>query len=79
MLGLNFTYVLLNSVSVKNWDSLKCLSTTGQKRSPVPILSILMLFLELMPNEHLRYESSAKSSFLYNSSLGHLHMKDFTV
>ena len=31
VLGLNFTYVLLNSVSVKNWDSLKCLSTTRAK------------------------------------------------
>lgn len=36
-----------------------------------------MVFLEVIPNEHLRCESSAKSSFLYNSSLGHLHMKDF--
>lgn len=36
-----------------------------------------MVFLEVMPSEHLRCESSAKSSFLYNSSIGHLHMKDF--
>lgn len=30
-LGLNFAYIPLNSVSVKNWNSLKYLSTTMAK------------------------------------------------
>lgn len=36
-----------------------------------------MVFLEVMPSEDLKWENSAKSNFPYNSSVGHLHMKDF--
>lgn len=77
-LGLNFAYIPLNSVSVKNWNSLKYLST---KRAKEGTCTHSVCFNDIFRSDAKwtlkRCESSAKSSFLYNSSLGHLHMKDF--
>lgn len=44
---------------------------------PELILSVLMVFLEVMPNEHLSCESSPKSSFPYNAGLAHLCIENF--
>lgn len=56
--------------------SLKYLSITRAEEGTCTH-SVSMVFLEVMPSEDLKWENSAKSNFPYNSSVGHLHMKDF--